>query len=121
MPNLGRAVALLLFLSAAASNAAIPAPTNTDLTPGVINAAAPPYSAPRTASPTTPCAANASNDATQEIQLALDFAANNYGAIVFLPTGLYCVAGHLTVHGASTLKGEFSSPSSNAASLDFGT
>ena len=78
----------------------------------------------------TSCVANASNDATQEIQAALDAAATNKGGVVFLPTGLYCVAGHITVHGYTTLKGVWTAPPFNAppspptlpsGSLDYGT
>jgi hypothetical protein len=99
--------ALAPLVLVAASALATPFPTNTDLTPGVINAAASPYGAVST-SLTTTCASGTSNDSTPKIQGAIDDASANGGGIVFLPTGIYCLAGHLTIPSHVTLKGVLS-------------
>ncbi|MDL2262450.1 discoidin domain-containing protein [Bacteroidales bacterium OttesenSCG-928-I21] len=48
---------------------------------------------------------NAAQDATSNIQAALDAAASNGGGIVYLPAGHYKVSGHLTIPAGVELKG----------------
>ena len=81
-------------------------PANTDLGPGVVNATVLPY----TAHASTSLCASPSEDTTSGIQNALNAVGGAGGGIVFLPTGVYCVRGALTIPSFTTLDGVFLAP-----------
>lgn len=102
----------VLLVSSVAYLSQVLAFDNTDLGAGFINAAAAPYSAPTIPDPAQCNALTPSNkDATTNIQDALDdlsLLAN--GGTVYLPKGIYCVKGTLTIPSHTTLRGIFDSP-----------